>query len=72
MNILKEIRKKPWMSNADELEPVEDSPGMFKWSHRMYLAAPQVQYAISDDDIEICDIEASGDSPEVYIEWVKQ
>lgn len=51
-----ELKQKDWVSPADEIEQ-RGNPSFFEWRHDSYHAFSQMQQAISDPDVQICDVE---------------
>jgi hypothetical protein len=61
------LRQKDWVSPADEIEQRGDS-SLFEWRHDSYLAFTQMQEAISDPDVQICDVEHEDDQVVVNLQ----
>lgn len=65
------VREKHWVADdIDEISTndnyIEEIP-IVRWTGP-YIAYTQIQNAIADDDVQVCDIEADGDEPIVNIE----
>lgn len=70
---VRNIREKDWVSDDDEVRVIEDyDPDwhQVQWTHDNFIAYVQIQDAFDDEDIEVCDIEADGDSPIIHLDWV--
>jgi hypothetical protein len=61
------LRGKDWVSPSDEIEKRGES-SLFEWRHDSYMAFTQMQEAIMDSDVEICDVECSDDSVVVNLQ----
>ncbi len=82
-DILAKIEEKEWVINEDEWieinpiyrEMIEDGiePYMyeFQWKTNSFIPHCNIQEAIKDDDVVVCDINAEDDgTPIVNLEWV--
>lgn len=63
--------EKPWLAQDEAIiitTPFDPYWDQFLWTSETYFSHGQVQLVINDDDVTICDIEAEGDTPMIWLE----
>lgn len=62
---------KGWVAEDDAIivkSPFNPEWDQFLWTTETYIGHYQIQMVIDDSDVTICDIEAEGDSPMIWLE----